>query len=544
MALDGLILHNIIASLQLLCPLRINKIAQISQKEIVLSCYNQQRFELLISTDSESNRLLVTNTPYRRVDEPNHFIMLLRKYCENGTIQTIEQTGLDRIVTLTITNRNELGDTIKTQIVVELMGKYANIILVDETQHILDAFHRIAPFENTQRTIFSGAKFVQAPSQNKKDPRFVQDIDGNVSLTSQFEGFSPLFSKEVEYRLKQGEKFSEIIHQVLTSKHLYRYQKHFHALELKHLEAKAEVLPLMEGLDIVYQQQVTQARIKQHTGNLFKIVHRELKRSKNKRVKLADQLIEAQDNQHLQQIGEILLTYGQDLPKGHQQVTLQDFDNQLITIELDERLDGLENAHRYFTRYRKQKNAQQHLQEQIQKTEYDIQYFENLQYQLQQANIEDAQEIRQELVNHHIIREKRKKSIHRKQEKTQYTGYLFNETTLIYGRNNKQNEYITFKMGQKNHYWFHVQNAPGAHVLVMTSQMDEALIRFAANVAAYHSSFQQASSVAVDYTTIDQIKKIPQAPRGLVSLQSYKTIFIDPENPLSIDGATPYHIQK
>lgn len=544
MALDGLILHNIIASLQPLCPLRINKIAQISQKEIILSCYQQQRVELLISTDPESNRLLMTNLPYDRVEEPNHFIMLLRKYCENGTIQSIEQSGLDRIVTLNITNRNALGDTMTYQLVVELMGKYANIILVDQHQKILDAFHRIAPFENTQRTIFSGAEFVYAQAQNKKDPRLDQEIEPNLSLTAQFEGFSPLFSKEVEYRLQQGESFAEIVQLALTSQSLYQYPKHFHVIELTHLEQPANIYPLMEGLDTVYQQQVMQARIKQHTGNLVKIVQRELKKNKTKIVKLQDQLEEALDNQHLQDMGNVLLTYGQQLNKGLTEITLTDFNGEPLTIPLDERYDGVGNANRYFTRYRKQKSAQQHLKQQIQKTEYAIEYFSNLQFQLQHANIDDAKEIRQELIQHQIIWDKRRKTTHRKQEKTEYSGYLFQDTRIIYGRNNKQNEYITFKMGQKNHYWFHVQGAPGAHVLVMSEQLDEALIRFAANTAAYHSSYQKASSVAVDYTTIDQIKKIPQAPTGLVALQKYKTIFIDPEDPLTFEGVKSYRTHK
>ncbi len=544
MALDGLILHNIIASLQELCPIRINKIAQISQKELVFTCYSQQRYEILISTDSESNRLLVTNHPFQRTEEPSHFVMLLRKHCENGYIQSIQQSGLDRIAEFTISNRNALGDLVEIKLVVELMGKYANIILVDEKGIILDAFHRIAPFENTQRTIFSGALFEPVAAQDKHDPRIVSDYTSERSLTAQFEGFSPLFSKEMEYRLRQNESFDQIIKETLSSKNIYAYDKHYHVIELKHLHQAAKIYPLMEGLDIFYQQQVQHARIKQHTGNLFRIIKRELRRNRNKLVKLEDQLEQAYEHQHLQDLGNLLLTYGQDLPNGLKEVELIDFNNQPITVELDERLNGLENANKYFTRYHKQKNAQKHLALQIQQTQYQIEYFENLNYQLEHASLDIAKEIRQELIDHKVIWERSRKKSRKKAEESQFHGYWYHDVLFIYGKSNQQNEQITFKLSRKNEYWFHVQNAPGAHVLVKTDQLNEAIIRFAANVAAYHSSYQKASSVPVDYTTIDQIKKIPQAPLGLVSIKQYKTIFIDPVDPLTIEGVSRYTSHK
>ena len=243
MALDGLLLHNIVQELQELTPLRINRIAQISENELIFECYRQKKVNLILSIDSNTNRLSITNEAFVRMQEPSHFVMLLRKYCENGWIQKIEKIGLDRVIELTINNTNDLGDAIHLRIMVELMGKYANVILVDDKSIILDAFNRIAPYENTKRIIFSGANYDCPDQEEKQDPFIKQEsINLDESLVKQYDGFSPLIAREIEHRIRLGENFNEILSQIKNSKELYVHSNlHYHSNPLKHIDLPYQV---------------------------------------------------------------------------------------------------------------------------------------------------------------------------------------------------------------------------------------------------------------------------------------------------------------
>lgn len=532
MALDGIILYNINHHLQPLFPLRINKIAQISHHEIVIEGFNKGKINLLISTDSISNRLMSTKQSFKRVDEPNHFIMLMRKYLENGIIQSSKQIGLDRIIQWDITNRNDLGDVVTTKVMIELMGKYANIILVNEENKIIDAFNRIPPYENTKRIIFSGATYQLPDVIDKKDPFVDHHVDSHQDLIQQFHGFSPLLAREVDYRLKNGQAFSDVMESLHHASKLYITQQHFHNIPLTHLSDDSIEMELMDGLDFVYEKQVNDQRIRQHTGDLIKKVKRELKRQQNKLPKLVGQLHDARDYEQYQNLGDLLLTYGQQLKAGLAKVDLIDFNEQPITIELDPRFDGVTNAQKYFQRYHKLKTGLHHIQHQIDLTSQEIEYLEGILVQIEQGSIEDAIYIRQELISHGLIRQKQKPSKKKnKNETIKLPFYDIDGVTIYYGQNNLQNEMLTFKKAHKNHLWFHIKDGAGSHVVANSQELSEKQLRFAANLAAYYSKYRLSSSVAVNYAPIHQLKKIPQAPLGMVSLGKYQTIFIDPVHP-------------
>ena len=535
MALDGIILNNINHYLQPVFPTRINKIAQISQNEIIFQCFSKGKINLLISCDSISNRLMITHRDFKRVEEPNHFIMLLRKYCENGIIQTSKQIGLDRIIEWTITNRNDLGDLVTFKIMIELMGKYANVILVDENNKIVDAFNRIPPYENSKRIIFSGATYSLPEIPDRKNPFNEDTVDPQLDLIQQFHGISPLLQREIDYRLKQQESFSDIMKELKYQKKLYISDGKFHSLPLTHLNLPIEEMDLMDGLDKVYEDQVQRARIKQHTGDLLKKVQRELKRQENKLPKLQKQYYDASDYEIFKTKGDLLLTYGQHLKSGFQSVDLTDFDGEPITIELDERYDGIGNAKRLFQRYHKLKTGMKYILEQIELTKQEISYLEGVLTQIKQGSIEEAIEIRQELISHGLLREKKKRATKKsKVKQPQLHTYEVDGVTISYGLNNIQNEFLTFKKSQKSDIWFHIKDGSGSHVVCHSPQLNERQIRFAANLAAYYSKYRLSSSVAVNYTPIKELKKIPKAPLGMVALGQYQTIFIDPVDPTEL----------
>lgn len=535
MALDGILLHQLNGNIKEQLPLKINKFAQPTESDIVIFCYGKKRFKLLISTHSVYNRCQFTLQETPNFSEPSHFLLLLRKHLESGILQDVEQIGLDRILKFTITNRDEMGVLRTFYMMVELMGKYANIILVDEEQTILDAIKRIPPFENSKRIIFSGAPYILPVLEDKQDPRKMTHIDAEKSLVVQFYGFSPLLAKEFVYRMTSGEQFSDLVDEAFSSQTLYLYpeqkQDIFHLIELKHLQETPLVYPLMEGLDRVYFEKEQADRIAQHTGGLLKVIQREIKKLRQKLPRLEQALAEAQDNQQWQTYGDLLYSFGQNVPSGNTTVTLNDYENQPIIIPLDKRFNGKENARRYYAKYRKGKTGQVHITGQIEITMEQLQYFEGLKTQCEQADVEDAQEIARELAGLRLFKVNQREKTGKKKKRPNFIEIHWNDNTTIFiGKNNLQNDYLTFKFAMKNDWWFHATDTFGAHVIIKTTQtLDEALIRFVANCAAYYSSSRHSSSVPVSYTQIKHIKKIPGKPPGFVAMKEYQTIYIDPD---------------
>ena len=221
MALDGIILSKIKDNLNNYLPIRINRITQVSMNEIVFNVHaKNERKNLLVSCHSIYNRIHFTNNDYSSFDEPTGFIMLLRKHIQGGIIEEIIQNDYDRYLVFKIRSLNDMYDETHYTLHIELMGKYANIILVDETGHILDALKRIPPFENNKRTIWPTSVFEYPEVQIKKDPFISNEIDEDKSLVSQFQGFSPLLSREIEYRLNNS-SFRDIMNEISASGNLY-----------------------------------------------------------------------------------------------------------------------------------------------------------------------------------------------------------------------------------------------------------------------------------------------------------------------------------
>lgn len=292
----------------------------------------------------------------------------------------------------------------------------------------------------------------------------------------------------------------------------------------------------MEGLDILFYHKEEKERIKQISGDLFKLVRRELKHQRQKLPRLHSALQEAQDCEKWREYGDYLQPYSYQVKKGESEVTFDRFDNEgTITIPLDPKLDGMGNAKKCFQKYNKGKKGQVHLQHQIDLCQDEIEYFEGVEQQLELANFHDAREIREELANLGYCKSEVSKIRKKKKKETVLNSAsitLENGVTLTYGKNNLQNEAITFKTANKNDTWLHAKDYHGAHVVINTDEPDEATLRLAANLAAYFSKGRYSSSVPVNYCLIKQLKRVPGAKPGFVSLTNYKTIYIDPDEEL------------
>lgn len=538
MALDGILLHKIVPELQKSLPLRIQKIWQISSTEVLFQVHgNYGKQQLLVSTHSEYNRLLFTKRSYPTPAEPGNFVMLLRKYLEGSIIESIEQAGLDRWCTFHIRRHNMLGDLEYLSMYVELMGKYANIILVNQDGIIIDALKRIPPFENQKRVIQPNVRFTPTEPQEKKDPFVTHIVDESMSLTKQFAGFSPFLSREVEYRLSNGESFVDIMSEIERSDSLYISETNdtlFHCIPLTSIGA-CKKYPLFEAFDILYYHKEEKERIKSISGDIYHFVKKELKHQTTKLPRLLQSFDEAKDCEKWKIYGDLLYSHNIVDTKGKKLIALQSWeDGSLIQVPLDEKLDGKANARKCFTKYNKFKKGQIYLQEQITICENEIAYFEGLLEQLDMADFDTALEIREELIKQNYLKEKKQRKPKKQKQKKNNLPHITslvlpNEIRISFGKNNLQNEALTWHSARKNEYWFHAKDYHGAHVVVHSDQMDEETIRYAAMIAAYYSKGRYSSSVPVQYCLVKDLKKIPGAKPGMVQLTTYKTIYIDPE---------------
>lgn len=531
MALDGVVLHQIVASLQKEVPFKINRITQASDNDFYFSGFNGKKLNFYVSTHPQFARLQLTDTKANTNLDQTHILMVLRKYFNGGIITKIEQIGFDRIVSIEVEHRDEMGVIHTNRMVLELIGRSANLILLNHESKILDATRRSGGFESTQRSIHPGSPY-EIPEQFDKKPfTELSSYSEDTYLRSQFDGISPVLENEIQYRLTQGQSIQSILDETLNSETLFVYPKDYHVLELTHLQMPSKSYPINDGLDRFYQEIQSQAAIKDHTGDLMKQVRRELKRSVKKLPKLKSDLERALDCEHLRLYGDILYTYGYNVEPGALEFVGVDFEDNPLTIPLDPRFNATTNAQRYFKQYNKAKTSIQYLTQQIEETTMRIEYLNTLQLQLEQANVEDAKEIATELAEAGIIKKQRTRAKQQaRKAKNNYIHIQYDESTDIYvGKNNVQNDTITFKLAKRDDMWFHVANMAGAHVLLKTDHMDEAKQRLCCQLAAHFSAGRHSSSVEVHYTQIRNIKKVPKGPLGLVSISSQKSMFIDPD---------------
>lgn len=545
MALDGLFLAGLARRLQGMIGSKISRIQNLSDEEILFNTHGRNgTFRLVINTHSNTNRMYLAQSASDFLQTPSNFVMLLRKYLSQGIITEIEQAGFDRVLRFGIQGHNELGDTKYYDLYAELMGKYANLILVDrETETIVDSLKRIPVYENSKRLIHPGARYALPPRPDKLSPLHPEGLDSSRSLVSQIEGFSPQLSAEYLYRMEHGQSFEDITNELLSSENLYLYPRDYHVLEQKHLGTPSQVMPVMEGLDHLYRADEQKVRIKEQCGDVFRAVEKEKKRLEKKLPKLRESLEDSLDCDQYRVYGDLLFAYMGTLER-QPKITLPDFESgQDVTFAIDMRYDLKTNANLFYKKYRKLKRGQQILEEQIAQTENEIAYYRQLSEQLKHCSVDDALEIREELISNRVLMAK-KSNLRRKKNKNPHVLHLRFEDYEIYaGKNNLQNNYLTHKLANRDDLWFHVKDYHGSHVVLKSEHPNEEQIRMCASIAAYFSKGRDSSSVPVDYTPIRFLKKIPGSKMGLVSMKSYQTIYIDPD-PSQIEETIRRHQVK
>ena len=531
MALDGIILAKVKQDLDSYLPIRINRIANTSKTELVFNVHaNNRRTNLVMSLHSNYNHICLSDRNYNTFNEPSTFVMVLRKYILNGIIYKIEQFDYDRYLLLHIHARDELYDEKHYILSLELMGKYANLILIDDDNKIIDALKKIPPYENTKRTILPGSIFTLPDKQNKLDPFNNPNIDYDESLVKQLQGFSKLLENEFRYRLDNNQTYDEIIQEIKDSKNLYiskindTYE--FHIIPLLHKGKDYEVWDIQKGFDEIYYQDDEKERIKNISDDLFKIVKRQIKHYKTKVDKLELSLNDALNLQNDKENGDLLYMYEDLDKKGLNEITINDYYGNAKTIKLEPKLSIKANANKYYNQYQKKRKGKIYIEEQLDIASSELEYFNSLAEQLSLANYSDALDIKDELIKYGYL--KKASSKNKQKKKVNLYQIKVDNQTITFGKNNMQNNFLTFDYAKANYTWFHAKDYHGCHLVVDSDSPNEKIIRICANIAAYYSQGRYSSSVPVNYCLVKDIKKIKGKKPGFVSIKNYKTIYIDP----------------
>ncbi|WP_313234400.1 Rqc2 family fibronectin-binding protein [Sporosarcina ureae] len=555
MAFDGLFTKAIVSELQQLKTGRISKVHQPNSQEIIFQIRaNNKNHKLLVSLHPSFSRLQLTDEVLTNPPEPPLFCMVLRKQLEGGMITSIEQHENDRIVNIHVQARNELGDQIERKLVIEIMGRHSNLILLDASRDmIIDSMKHLPPSVNSYRTVLPGQPYIPAPPQDKLDPFNVTEVEFNTivgalqepkDIVKQFAGFSPVTAAELLFRLEDNDlsftvwrTFLESFNRDTMKPTVVENDRKtlFSALELTHAKGTTQSFStLAELLDKVYFARAERERVKSQAVDLERWLSNEIAKLENKTKKLQKEQETAQDLDTLKLYGELLTANSYMLHKGDKEVTVENYYEQgtTVTIPLDPRKSPIDNAQRYFSRYSKAKTALIRIAEQLEKTKDDIEYFEMVRQQVYQASPIDIEEIRQELVELGFMRARRgKKKVKLKKPKPEE----FVSSTGIpisVGKNNKQNDYLTFKLAARDHLWLHTKDIPGSHVVIHDTDPDAQTIEEAAGLSAYFSKARESSSVPVDYTQIRHVKKPSGAKPGFVIYFEQKTVFVTPEEDL------------
>lgn len=541
MSFDGFFLHHMVEELRTeLLNGRIQKINQPFDQELVLQIRsNRKSHRLLLSAHPVFGRIQLTESTFENPAQPSTFIMVLRKYLQGAVIESIEQIENDRIVEITVSNKNEIGDHIQATLIIEIMGKHSNILLVDKSSHkILEVIKHIGFSQNSYRTLLPGATYIAPPSTESLNPFMVKDeklfeILQTQELTAKnlqnlFQGLGRDTATELERQLLNDKLatfrnfFGQETNPCLTD-------KSFSCVPFSSKTAE-NFDSLSQLLDIYYKDKAERDRVKQQASELIRRVENELQKNRQKLKKQEKELLATENAEEFRQKGELLTTFLHQVPNDQDQVILENYyTNQPITIALDKALTPNQNAQRYFKRYQKLKEAVKYLTDLIEETKATILYLESVETVLNQAGLDEIAEIREELIQTGFIRRRQREKIQKRQKPEQYLAS--DGKTIIYvGRNNLQNEELTFKMARKEELWFHAKDIPGSHVVISgnLNPTDEVKTD-AAELAAYFSKGRLSNLVQVDMIEVKKLNKPTGGKPGFVTYTGQKTLRVTPD---------------
>ncbi|MBS0949313.1 NFACT family protein [Weissella minor] len=552
MAFDGLFTHAMARELNdTLAGGRIMKIHQPYANEIFLVVRNNRHnYPVLLSAHPMFARAQISDIKYKNPQTAPNFAMMLRKHLEGAQLIRIEQVENDRILRFIVSGRNELGDEEHTVLILEMMGRHSNLFLVDESsQKIIDLIKHVPADQNRVRTLMPGARYVQPPKQDVLNPyatldglaNFILDYPDQADLAKAIQGHFQGFARDSARELaavvqNEGDAMAHaqawLAHFDTPDPQLIETEKSLQFVPFpwetvtgtaKHFES------LSTMLDAYYEGKSERDRVQQQAGIVLRVIHNELKKNKTKIKKQQAELAAADQADEFKVKGELLTTYMHQIERGMTEIELPNYyeNNEPMQIQLSNQLNPSQNAQRYFTRYNKLKASVKYLNEQIALAQAEVDYFENLQAQVDIASPKDIEEIRQELIQEGYLRVQKKKK--QKPQVSQPEKFYASDGTLIeVGKNNLQNERLSMKTAQRSDIWLHTKDIPGSHVIIHDSEPSTQTLEEGAQLAAYFSKARDSANVPVDYLPVRRLRKTNGAKPGFVIFEGQTTMTVTP----------------
>lgn len=584
MAFDGIVIANIVHELKAnIMNARVYKIYQPEPDELNLILKTSTgNYRLLLSASATLPLLyLSTENKNNPMTAPN-FCMLLRKHIGNGRIVGIEQPGFERIVIFHIEHLDEMGDLCTKKLIIEIMGKHSNIIFCDENDSIIDSIKRVGAQMSSVREVLPGRNYALPPSQEKISPLdLTREYFNQTMLTkplnlckmlyTSLTGFSPVIANEICDRAgldgdastgilmmdeaaegqyihngaeRLWEKLSEVIEQI-------RQEEFQPGIYYDEEETPIEFsgIPLTMYSDMKWKQNASISailqeyyaaknnvtRIRQKSSDLRRIVSTAIERTAKKYDLQRSQLKDTEKRDKYRVYGELINTYGYGIePEAKSFQALNYYTNEEITIPLDPTMTPAENAKKYFAKYNKLKRTNEALTEQVAQTKLELEHLQSIQTALDITLEEnDLADIKRELMEYGYIRFKSEGKKKGKLPKSKPFHYISSDGYHMYvGKNNYQNEELTFKVANGGDLWFHAKQAPGSHVIVKTEgnqDIPDRTYEEAARLAAYYSSARTGSKVDIDYTRRSNLRKTPGGAPGFVIYHTNYSMTIEPD---------------
>ena len=574
MAFDGITIAAMVRELNNnLAGGRINKIAQPEGDELMITARGTEGQKRLLLSASASLPLIyfTEKNKVSPLTAPN-FCMLLRKHIGSARIAGIRQPGLERVVEFDLEHLNELGDPCKKVLILELMGKHSNLIFCDDKNMILDSIKHVSSHMSSVREVLPGREYFITKTQDKWDPLTItqeeflehvckKPVSAAKALYSSLTGLSPVIAEELCYRASIDGNDAMLSLNEVSCVHLYHTlqrmmedvkEGNFTPNIIYRGEEPVEygVFPFQQYgpeyhsvtfdsvssmLETYYASKNILTRIRQKSADLRKIVQTALERNRKKLILQQKQMKDTAKKDKYKVYGELINTYGYSLPEGSRSLqALNYYTNEEITIPLDETLTPAQNSKKYFDRYTKLKRTEEALTTQIADTESEIEHLESISNALDIARSEsDLSQIKEELTQYgYIKRHYSGKKGAKMQAKSKPFHYISSDGFDIYvGKNNFQNDELTFKFATGNDWWFHAKKMAGSHVVVKTKdgELPDRTFEEAGRLAAYYSKGRTAPKVEIDYIQKKHVKKPGGAKPGFVVYYTNYSLMAEPD---------------
>ncbi|BDR58601.1 Rqc2 family fibronectin-binding protein [Xylocopilactobacillus apicola] len=551
MSFDGTLIHTLINELNpLLAGGRITKIQMPSAFEIILTIRQQRKNRNLeISIHPEYQRVNFTKQNISAPARPYPFTMILRKYLQGSLVEKVEQIGNDRIVLLHLTNINDLGDKMKYTLVAEMLGRHANVLILNDNDNkIIDLLKKENLDVKGKRVLLPGFVYELPILQQKLNPfeqntlNFPRPTQIEVAeFLRYFQGFGKDTFKELQtsmLAMDPSQAWSDFFDKLASPHPTIYYNSenqpvNFTAFPYQSIDLKSQsYLNLSELLDTYYAEKSSFARNKQAAQAILTHLDSLLKKDHRKLLNLEKDLKKAQKADDYRIKGDLITINLNEIHQGAHNVSLENSyePGTKVEISLEPELSPQRNAQKYYKKYRKLQNSLKYIDQQIKNTKAEIEYLETVLTQIDLADYNTLGEIRQELIKEKYLKVQNPGGKTTRPVKSKPLEFKATDgTKILVGRNNLQNERLTLREAQKTDYWLHTKNIPGSHVVLKTANPSEQTIYEGAMIAAFYSKSRHSAQVPVDYVPIKNIKKPNGTKPGFVIFTGQKTISVTPE---------------